>query len=317
MQLICPNCGSRYAVPADAIPARGRTVQCGRCHESWLQMPEGADADTAETVAFPGAAPSAADAMDPPGHWSERIASDTAPAEPQESGADGLDDLRQILSERVEPTGDTPETTEAEADLDNVTRLDASPEDTAIPPLPDSGTTDGEGEAIETAGATIANLDEHRPLGDNDMIEGERPQAPDDDVLDELRTLIEKEEANAPSEEDIVEGDPMDMTAAGRRRRRPRRERPPRPDGASVTAMPMPGAAAVAEEAAAAPRRKSRAPMGFAMAVLVFAIATGVYLMAPTIAESAPQAQPVLEAYVSGVDALRRSVENLVTGLLG
>ncbi|MGI3212092.1 zinc-ribbon domain-containing protein [Roseovarius tibetensis] len=39
MRLTCPNCGAQYEVPAAAIPAAGRTVQCSACGEAWEQRP--------------------------------------------------------------------------------------------------------------------------------------------------------------------------------------------------------------------------------------------------------------------------------------
>lgn len=37
MQVICPNCGARYAVDPLAIGPAGRTVQCARCAHRWFQ----------------------------------------------------------------------------------------------------------------------------------------------------------------------------------------------------------------------------------------------------------------------------------------
>lgn len=45
----CPNCGTRYQLPADTIGPQGRQVACAHCGEAWkakaIAQPEAADAD--------------------------------------------------------------------------------------------------------------------------------------------------------------------------------------------------------------------------------------------------------------------------------
>jgi predicted Zn finger-like uncharacterized protein len=45
MQVICPNCGARYAVDPLAIGPVGRIVQCARCSHRWLQTVAAAKAN--------------------------------------------------------------------------------------------------------------------------------------------------------------------------------------------------------------------------------------------------------------------------------
>ena len=47
MQVICPNCGARYAVDPLAIGPVGRIVQCARCSHRWLQTVAAAKANAA------------------------------------------------------------------------------------------------------------------------------------------------------------------------------------------------------------------------------------------------------------------------------
>jgi predicted Zn finger-like uncharacterized protein len=47
MQVVCPNCGARYAVDPLAIGPVGRIVQCARCSHRWLQTVAAAKADAA------------------------------------------------------------------------------------------------------------------------------------------------------------------------------------------------------------------------------------------------------------------------------
>ncbi|QNE05910.1 MJ0042-type zinc finger domain-containing protein [Croceicoccus marinus] len=64
MQIACPACHTRYAVPETAIGAYGRTVRCAKCRHSWYQPGTedvAEDAVTAESVS----APAAASAMEP------------------------------------------------------------------------------------------------------------------------------------------------------------------------------------------------------------------------------------------------------------
>ncbi|MEY4983184.1 MAG: hypothetical protein RIR62_1450 [Pseudomonadota bacterium] len=70
MRLICPNCDAIYEVDDSAIPDGGRDVQCSNCGHAWFQLPEWAEAETADEAALFGAqdpepAPAAAAEPDP------------------------------------------------------------------------------------------------------------------------------------------------------------------------------------------------------------------------------------------------------------
>jgi predicted Zn finger-like uncharacterized protein len=71
MQVICPNCGARYAVDPLAIGPVGRIVQCARCSHRWLQTVAAAKAnaerDAAEAaLTAPETAPTSPFAAQPP-----------------------------------------------------------------------------------------------------------------------------------------------------------------------------------------------------------------------------------------------------------
>ncbi len=39
MKIACPKCGTRFTVPDQALGAKGRTLRCARCANTWHQMP--------------------------------------------------------------------------------------------------------------------------------------------------------------------------------------------------------------------------------------------------------------------------------------
>lgn len=43
MRLVCPRCGAQYEIDAEAIPARGRDVECSACEYVWRAYPAGFD----------------------------------------------------------------------------------------------------------------------------------------------------------------------------------------------------------------------------------------------------------------------------------
>src|SRR5215510_12762155 len=60
MQIVCPNCATRYDVQPAAIGAEGRSVRCARCRTVWHATPE------PEPVMAEVAADDAASAADAP-----------------------------------------------------------------------------------------------------------------------------------------------------------------------------------------------------------------------------------------------------------
>lgn len=42
MHIVCPHCGTSYAINLATLGAAGRTVRCSRCKETWLARPEDA-----------------------------------------------------------------------------------------------------------------------------------------------------------------------------------------------------------------------------------------------------------------------------------
>jgi predicted Zn finger-like uncharacterized protein len=53
MILTCPNCSARFMIDGHALGPGGRTVRCGACGHSWLQLPEPALSDQDATLGAP------------------------------------------------------------------------------------------------------------------------------------------------------------------------------------------------------------------------------------------------------------------------
>lgn len=49
MILTCPQCATRYLLPAHTLAPDGRRVKCSSCKEVWFQLPDSAEMETAES----------------------------------------------------------------------------------------------------------------------------------------------------------------------------------------------------------------------------------------------------------------------------
>ncbi|MEL6677275.1 MAG: zinc-ribbon domain-containing protein [Pseudomonadota bacterium] len=219
---------------------------------------------------------------------------------------------------------------------------EAAPEPASEPALTDDAFEEMKARRAERRARKRAFFDEVRAQRDGHVVSPEtvpEPEAPaadtplaeaatqvveEDNALDNLRDMMRREEPEA--EAPAPEPEPA-------RPARPKRERPPRPSDIApdVTEAAEPAVAPVspttvddplptsmaALRAAGDPdafslddeEPTSRRALGFALAIMLFAIAFGIYVTAPAIAQFAPVLAPALEAYVLFVDQLRVMTE--------
>jgi predicted Zn finger-like uncharacterized protein len=52
MILTCPQCATRYLLPAHTLAPDGRRVKCSSCHEIWHQLPDISEMETAKEGSF-------------------------------------------------------------------------------------------------------------------------------------------------------------------------------------------------------------------------------------------------------------------------
>ncbi|MGY6550461.1 MAG: MJ0042-type zinc finger domain-containing protein [Erythrobacter sp.] len=99
MIIACPACGTRYAVPDNAIGAEGRTVRCAKCKHSWFQ--EGPAASVPAPAGATGKADTPSEAAQPP--RPEEVVSGAAPAPAEKPAETPLQPNRQAAAD-----GDAP-----------------------------------------------------------------------------------------------------------------------------------------------------------------------------------------------------------------
>lgn len=308
MRLICENCDAQYEVDADMVPPEGRDVQCSACGHIWFQAPEAA----AVVVPLAFGAPQRTEA--------DELA-DLMEAELQAAPDARFDRIAAAAEEAAVASG-------AHVVPRPVSSLRAAPPlpelepEEDLPPLPDGDESD------------LPPL--RRPKLDDDMMallreEAERETAaraleaqhnprefehqPDlglDEASPGLR-LQPSRPRPAPAE-DLDEAIILPVEPEGERLSR--RDLLPDIEQINSTLDGMPAADYMAGEAMNSAPRRGGFARGFAVALILWAIAVLVYTQAPQLREALPGTGPALESYVDFVTNLRGRLDHLVGGLL-
>lgn len=289
MRLTCPNCGAQYEVPAEVIPTEGRDVQCSNCGDTWYQ-------------AHPDAQPV------------------EATSEPDIAAPD-TQDLRAALTGQ-EPPAPEPEPEpepEEEATSDYSEEVyDDEQDDFVHEDEPASAASDDQGRVIDPA---VANILKEEAAREAELRAGEtletQPELGLDDLPEDESSRRAKEARDRMA---IMKGeDPSQINTpadgASRRGLLPdieeinstlRNDVEPT-DSAGVSTAVAPGPAK---------RKRSGGFMrGLTVAILFGALLALIYVNAPQIAQSVPQADPMLSAYVALVDQARVWLDAQVASL--
>ncbi|WP_164659416.1 zinc-ribbon domain-containing protein [Tropicibacter sp. Alg240-R139] len=282
MRLTCPNCGAQYEVPAEVIPAEGRDVQCSNCGDTWFQAhPEAETAQAAEP-------------------------------EPQIPDPEP-DDLRAALTgqKRPEPEPEPNYTDEVYDDEQDVYEDDDSED--VMPEI-----TQEHGRGVDPSVASILKEEAAREadLRAGDGLESQ-PDLGLDDLPGDESTRRAKEAQDRMA---VMKGEDPTKTDAptdGSSRRgllpdieeinSTLRNGADQADGSATATAVAPGPAKR--------KRKGGFMRGLTVAILFGAMLTLIYVNAPQIAQSVPQADPMLSAYVALVDQARVWLDAQVAGL--
>lgn len=277
MRLTCPNCGAQYEVPSEVIPTNGRDVQCSNCGNTWFQAHPDHPVEMSEEPEFTTAVP------------------DTH----RETVADQPVEFDEEPSVPVEE----PEVAEVSESAEMAVEAESEPKDTARSGL-DSAVSkilrqEAEREAALRAAEAGSGLESQPDLG-LDEIGGDASQR-----AQEASTRMARMRGEQPGKAEAA------SSLDSRRDMLPDIEEINSTLRAGDGDDAMPDAAAMA---GAGPRRSGFA-RGFLLSLLVVAGLAYLYAKAPSIAQSLPQADPVLSAYVGLVDQARGWLDGLVNGV--
>lgn len=270
MRLTCPNCGAQYEVPDEVIPTEGRDVQCSACGDTWFQ------AHPDHPVDAPEAEPEVQEMTDrPPEPEPEpepEIAAETEASDHPEPGLEAA-----------------PAEDEAGAPARSPRSLD--------PEIADILKEEARREAELRAAESASGLESQPDLGLDDMQDEASRRA---QQARERMARLRGAEAEATATPNAPELEP---TAGSRRDLLPDIEEIN--STLRTTNGKVSGRGEVGPVAEAAPRKKSGFARGFMIAVILGMVLWLAYANAPKIAQSVPQAEPALTAYVGAVDKAR------------
>ncbi|WP_236627478.1 MULTISPECIES: zinc-ribbon domain-containing protein [unclassified Sulfitobacter] len=342
MRLICPNCDAQYEVPDEVMPVAGRDVQCSNCGQTWFQHhPDNAPEEDDSEFDDP-------DFDDDVMHMKQRASDDTGE---EQSAANSLPDLQPFGDEDYEDEGfeddgfeegtfgggnfenDASENDAFENDAIAPQEENARPAPAAAPVRRSLDPAIAEILRQEAAAEQEARrrrpsepLESQPDLGLDDAPRPAPKQAPSPDIAEDDH-VTEDEDARRAHEARLrmakMRGEPVPERendaygSASRRDLLPDIEeinstlRHDRTQGQQ--AGPTPTAALDRPER---PRKSGGFMRGFTVMIALAAILAAVYVYAPQIAQSLPQADPYLSSYVAWMDDARIWLDGQLQDLL-
>jgi len=315
MRLICPNCDAQYEVPDEVMPVTGRDVQCSDCGQTWFQhhpdhAPQGDDAETAPFEdAFKEDEFEGGEFADD--EFEDDEPEDVIPApEPDTAPADHpFPNLRAEVAASAAPA--TPPTRrQLDPAVAEILRQEAAAEQEAR----------RRRQAAPLESQPELGLDEGWP--DDDVKDAPQPDAPEEQPEEDRRPRdndAERRAHEARVRMARMRGEP-EPTAPGEGAA-PRRDLLPDIEEINSTLRHDGGQEAGPTPTAALDKpAKERSSGGFMRGfVLMMALAAAlalVYVYAPQIAQTVPQADPYLSSYVAWMDDARIWLDGQLQDLL-
>ncbi len=299
MRIICPNCDAQYEVPDEVIPPEGRDVQCSNCGNTWFQAPNGTPGQSAELEADPDFLP---EPEPEPDFSTVPQPAPAAPATVSEPASGSADDAptAETGDPSEQPAPAQPVRKSLDPEVADILRQEADREIAArnqdaapIETQPDLGiTSDGQEQLRRTREARDRMA----------KIRGELPDTePEFAETQDLDTPV-------PDPGNVGEDAAVAAALGSRRELLPDVEE----INSSLRSTNDRDAASDDPQIASPARKRRGFRRGFAVAILLIAVALGVYVFAPQIAEAVPDSDPWLSSYVNWVDGLRTQLETQV-----
>ncbi len=280
MRLICPNCDAQYEVPKEVMPPEGRDVQCSNCGQTWFQ----------DHPDHPSEKPQPSDVEASPDDAFE------AAATPDPADVTDQDDTEEhafdaAVDDEAEDQPKLPERRELDPAVAEVLRAEAELE--------------AEARRRETS---VMESQPDLGLAETSK-DSEDPEEPSRDQLAKLRReYLDEEDA----QEELLA---TTATAAlgSRRELLPDIEEinSSLRSNSDRSAATDPGQTAQVEE-----QEKRSSHLGFLLTIGIFVLLALLYVFAPNVAETLPQAAPALDAYVSTIDGWRAWLDTQLSATL-
>ncbi|UOA32636.1 hypothetical protein DSM110093_02438 [Sulfitobacter sp. DSM 110093] len=340
MRLICPNCDAQYEVPDEVMPLAGRDVQCSNCGQTWFQhhpdnAPEENDADFGD--------PDLDDVM----HM-KQSAADVDDTDREAETAETAPDLQPFGAEDYQNDGfDEDDFEDDSFEEDNFEDRDdfnpVTPEERPASVAAAAATAAPVRRPLDPAIAEILRQEaaaeqEARRKRQSDPLESQ----PDLGLDDAPRAEPKKEpypdtgeDDHMPEDEDArrahearlrmakMRGEPVPESETDAYGSASRRDLLPDIEEINSTlrhdrtqgqqAGPTPTAALDSPDK---PRKSGGFMRGFTIMIVLAAILAAVYVYAPQIAQSLPQADPYLSSYVAWMDDARIWLDGQLQDLL-